>query len=1207
MIINSKYSLIKILGKGRSSVFLANDISNPEKLYALKIIPVGNLTDEEFNSLRNEFRLLNSLNHPNIVQAYEFGKVHECDNIELIGSYFYVSEYIEGKNLLEFFNHQVDENNLDKFLILLNQICTTLYYIHQLGIVHYDIRPENILIDEKINDELKIKLIDFGFSALKSIKARGTPLYISPELISGKDVDYRTDLYSLGATIYHTLSGKPPFYSDDEVVLLKKHLEEEPEQLPDQIPDFLREIVFKLLKKTPDERYKNTLEIIDYLPEKYQATIKVWPIPKIYLVRDNDFKKIQSWVEVDTLNSPNLLILSETGMGKSFLLKKFVEYLEDYDRAFFYLNPVENQLTSYNLLFALLDQVELFLSQKDILNKNELIDKISFLRGIYKSTENRLEFQQYQQNYLAEILIDLAKQVKYFLIIDDFQKFDQVTKNYFYFVYPSLVDLNIKFLITADTSFIKSGDVEKFQNLQEMILVPLSRDEIVMMLKKYFQLDFPYDEIADLLIHYTDNSVRGINEFLNNLLLSEILTFDSKGFKINYDRLKVSEFENLLYYIYEQKIHNLTHNQKLILEILSLINFTIKLKHLSEIINTEMDFLKSDISFLSSFGWIEFSGKDETIFLPKGGIKNFLFNKTKNDKNLNLYLAKYFEQNGFPSFVVAEFYERAGEKENAFNYYLKSANEAENYFSYSLMEKYLLKCLNLEKRDSYLTNLKFKLAQCYFSQSEFKKAQLIIEEIVEKNYLEQDQLFNLYLMLAIIHFKTGDIEKAYENFDKAFNYAINDHQRIEVELNQINLEVSQGNFTIAMKKCENLLKDFDQVLSNYSRAAIFNNLGITNSQGGFYQDAIPYFEKALQIYDQLKNKMKLSQVLLNLGNVYNLIGNREKAFENWNEALKINDSIGDLSKKALILNNIGISLFEGTKIDEAIKYYQEAMTIFDKINDFFGKNIALFNLAEAYFLTCDYEQALYHLNEGLLLSKKLMDIDGQCQSLFLLGMIYYHLNKLKNLQEVFTELLSVIESNKMQSSHLQYYLYLSGLLDYENKQVTDAEIKLNLAKELLKETEGKYFYCKSVLDLMRVYSYQGNSEQIENLFNELKENYYFNINNLLQAEAYLILGDISKKPGSRLNEQAIYYYSEALKYVEQSYIGEVTWQVLLGLGEEYLVKGAIGKGIELFKQANLIIEYIASKIKENDNKNSYLAHPKRKRSLEKIEKVINHF
>jgi len=538
---------------------------------------------------------------------------------------------------------------------------------------------------------------------------------------------------------------------------------------------------------------------------------------------------------------------------------------------------------------------------------------------------------------------------------------------------------------------------------------------------------------------------------------------------------------------------------------------------------------------------------------------------------------------------------------------LKSANEAENYFSYSLMEKYLLKCLNLEKRDSYLTNLKFKLAQCYFSQSEFKKAQLIIEEIVEKNYLEQDQLFNLYLMLAIIYFKTGDIEKAYENFDKAFNYAINDHQRIEVELNQINLEVSQGNFTIAMKKCENLLKDFDQVLSNYSRAAIFNNLGITNSQGGFYQDAIPYFEKALQIYDQLKNKMKLSQVLLNLGNVYNLIGNREKAFENWNEALKINDSIGDLSKKALILNNIGISLFEGTKIDEAIKYYQEAMTIFDKINDFFGKNIALFNLAEAYFLTCDYEQALYHLNEGLLLSKKLMDIDGQCQSLFLLGMIYYHLNKLKNLQEVFTELLSVIESNKMQSSHLQYYLYLSGLLDYENKQVTDAEIKLNLAKELLKETEGKYFYCKSVLDLMRVYSYQGNSEQIENLFNELKENYYFNINNLLQAEAYLILGDISKKPGSRLNEQAIYYYSEALKYVEQSYIGEVTWQVLLGLGEEYLVKGAIGKGIELFKQANLIIEYIASKIKENDNKNSYLAHPKRKRSLEKIEKVINHF
>lgn len=1207
MILNSRYKLIKILGKGRSSVYLAEDLIEQGRQYALKIIQSENLNNEEFYSLRNEFRLLNSLNHPNIVQAYEFGKVLECENNEFVGSYFYTAEFVKGKNLLEFFSSPLIEEELEKFLIALNQICTTLYYIHQLGIIHYDIRPENILIEEKRDDEINIKLIDFGFSALKTFQTRGTPLYISPELISGKNVDYRTDLYSLGATLYHTVSGNPPFYSENDIELLKKHLEEVPKELPTEIPDYLEKIIFKLLEKNPNDRFCNSLEIINHLPQAFREIKKIWPIPKIYFIRENDLHKLKSWIEDEKSDGKNLLVLSEPGMGRSFLLKKYIEYLEDKGITFFFLKPSESQITSYNLLFELLNQIELFIRQSNINNKNELLDKISFLRGIYENAENRLEFQQYQQNYLAEILIELAKQVKYVFVIDDFQKFDSIAQNYFYFIFPSLVDLKIRFVVSADTSFIKSGNIEKFQNIEEVILVPLSRDEIITMLKKYFQLNFPYDEVANLLIEFTDNSLRSINEFLNNLILSETLVYDSNGFRINYSNLKELKFENFLSQTYKTKIQNLTISQRLILEILSLINFTIKLKRLSEIIKSDIEQLKNDVNYLASFGWIEYSGKDETCFLPQSGLKNYIFNQVKNNKNLNLLLAEYFEKENFPPSVIAEFYERGGERKKALNFYLKAAKEAENYFSYSLMERFLLKCLELESDEQQLILHKIKLAQCYFYQSEFKKAEFLVEEILAKKTLDEEQLFNLYLMLAIINFKTGDVEDAYENFDKAYNYAISDEQRIEVEINQINLEVSQGNFNIAMKKCENLLNEFDEELSLSTKASLYNNLGITNSQAGLFQEAIPYFEKALQIFEQLKNKMKLSQVMLNLGNVYNLLGNREKAFDSWNEALSINDSIGDLSKKALILNNIGISLIEGTKIEDAISYYNEAISIFDKINDSFGKSLSLFNLAEAYFLICDYEQALYHLDKALAISKKILDVEGQCQGLFLFGMIQYSLNRLNILKQVTNELLSIIESNKMQSTHLQYYLYLIGLIDFEEKNAQDAEIKLSLAKELLKETEGKYFYCKCTLDLMKVFSYQGNFEQVEILFNELNGNYYFNINNLLRAEAFLILGDLSKKPGSLLKENTIYYYLEALKLIEDSLIGEVTWQVLLALGEEFLVKGAINKGMELFRQAKLVIDFIVSKMKENDNKISYLAQSKRKRALEKIEKVVNHF
>jgi hypothetical protein len=190
---------------------------------------------------------------------------------------------------------------------------------------------------------------------------------------------------------------------------------------------------------------------------------------------------------------------------------------------------------------------------------------------------------------------------------------------------------------------------------------------------------------------------------------------------------------------------------------------------------------------------------------------------------------------------------------------------------------------------------------------------------------------------------------------------------------------------------------------------------------------------------------------------------------------------------------------------------------------------------------------------------------------------------------------------------MQYYLYLSGLIDYESKNMTDAELKLNLAKELLFESERKYFYCKCTLDLMRVLAYQGNFESIKKLYSELNETTYFTLNNLLKAEALLILGDTAKKPGSNFEKPPIQYYSEAIQLLEDAYIGEVTWQVLIALGEEYLVKGAVGKGVELFKQSEMIIDYLANQIETIEYKNSYFANNKRKRALEKIEKVVNHY
>ncbi len=1207
MIINSRYRIENLLGSGRNSVYLATDLKSKGKKYALKIILQKELVEEELLSLKNEFRLLRGLNHPNIVQVFEFDKVYESDDDSIVGSYYYVSEFIEGKNLYEFFDPPLKESQLEEFLFALNQICGVLYYIHQNGIIHYDIRPENILITRSNDKELTVKLIDFGFSILNSKNIRGTPDYLSPEFISGMAVDYRADLYSLGATLYHILTGNPPFASELGIDVLKKKLEEKPSDISDNYPAFLKFIINKLLETSPENRFSNALEIIDFLPEEFRIVNKIWPIPKTFFAWEKEFQQTVEFTKTTQQDYSTLLLISEKRIGKSFFLQKVVDYLSDANESYFYLTSSESEYSTDNFLLILLKKIENILNESQLSKKEILREKISFLKKLNYEIESPSEKNQNIRVLLAEILIELAKEIKYIVVIDDFHRFDTTIKNFFYFIYPSLIDNNIKFIISIDTSFIRSGDVNNFQKSKELILAPLQRKDIYLLLKSYFNMDFPYEEVVELLVNFTDQTPGEIGEFLTSLIITDLLIYDSKGFRINHALLEKFDLENLFGRAYKDRFETLTQNQKLILQVLSLIDIPLKLSQLNEILDYSLNELKNDIGYLNIFGWLEYYPEAETCYLPKGKLRNFILNEALKLKDLVLTLIEYFIKNSYPPYIIAELYERVNYKEESLQYYIKAVYEAERSFFQSSLEKYLQKCIELTSGSELKWDFMLKLARCYFNQSEFIKARDIALELIPIDRLKKHDRFDLYLMLAIISFKTGDVEQAYDYFDQAYRLSENDEQKIEVEINQINFEVSQGNYTIAIKKCQNLLSEYEEKLFPEIKASIYNNLGIAHSENGFYQEAIDYFQNSLRIYESQNNKTKTTQLLMNIGNVYQLIGQKDKAIENWKEALKINESIGDIAKKALILNNIGISLFESMKIDEAITYYQESLKIFEKINDSFGLALVLYNIAESQFLLSDYCESLKNLEKSHMISEAIFDLEGQTHSLFLTGLNYLELNQMEKLKILSERLTALVESNKMQSTHLQYPMYLSGVIDYENKNLIHAEIKLNLARDLFKEYEKKYFYCKCTIDLMSLYGYSGNFEMLIKLFNELINNEYFNVNNILKAEAYLILGENSKKPGAEFGESSIYYHSEAFNLIETTYLGEVTWQVLLALGEEYLVRGAMKKGIDLVKKSKMVFDYLYSKIEDLNYKNSYLAHPKRKRALEKIEKILNNY
>jgi serine/threonine-protein kinase len=198
------------------------------------------------------------LNHPNIVSIY--------DIVEQGDEEFIAMEYIEGKSLRQVLK-EGKRLELEQIIDYVRKIAQALQVAHDAGVIHRDIKPDNLIITK--SDEIKIT--DFGIAHIEESTITsdtmmiGTPFYMSPEQIKGKRVDRRTDIYSLGIVFYEMLTGKPPFTEGDIAYQHVHTIPPPPSIKSSGIPKEIDPIVMKCIAKEPDERYQTTMELADAL------------------------------------------------------------------------------------------------------------------------------------------------------------------------------------------------------------------------------------------------------------------------------------------------------------------------------------------------------------------------------------------------------------------------------------------------------------------------------------------------------------------------------------------------------------------------------------------------------------------------------------------------------------------------------------------------------------------------------------------------------------------------------------------------------------------------------------------------------------------------------------------------------------------------------------------------------------------------------
>jgi len=256
------YEIDSVLGRGgMGTVYLANQTSM-SRMVALKVLAPRHARDPKFiERFFREARAVAKLNHENIIAGIDVGEHKKL--------YYFAMEYVKGETVNEMISRKgaIAEKRAIDIAI---QIARALEHADLHGLVHRDVKPQNIIMTEKG----VAKLCDLGLAKTEDSEAHitrtgvsmGTPHYISPEQAKGQvDVDIRTDIYSLGATLYHMVVGEVPFVGSSPLVVMTKHITEEapyPSDLNTKVSVGLSDVICKMMEKHPDERYQKPSELM---------------------------------------------------------------------------------------------------------------------------------------------------------------------------------------------------------------------------------------------------------------------------------------------------------------------------------------------------------------------------------------------------------------------------------------------------------------------------------------------------------------------------------------------------------------------------------------------------------------------------------------------------------------------------------------------------------------------------------------------------------------------------------------------------------------------------------------------------------------------------------------------------------------------------------------------------------------------------------
>lgn len=1228
-----RYKILKKLGQGGlGEVYKAYDLCE-EKEVALKLL----LNRGFLKKFQDEFQLMTQLQYPGLVQAFDFGYTEDKR------AYFSM-ELVEGPNL-----YQINfKKDLEKLYQVALKLVVILDYIHSQGIVHCDLKPDNIRLTK---DPVGLKLLDFGLaekmgSSTKS-KPKGTLAYISPEVLKNKKIDERADFYSLGIMLYELITGRFPFLIDDPIKLLSSHLEEKPvppTEFNPSIPESLNDLVLKVLEKSPQDRpsssrLKKALYSLSGKKPLLEDDKVLWSHLSggAILGREKELNFILKKLNQATISEGKFVLIGgELGVGKSVLVKNLKVMAQLKGILFFDSRCYGRGGSPYNPIQQILLKLIPYLSEKwpSLLDEFDKELKVIFPKGsrdlTSKSSDISME-KEHLSNRVALLLVKASEVLPFCLCLEDLHWAPEGSLN---------ILEKLAFLIPKSRIFLcgtlreeELNPEGQLKNLINNLIGKTYFDSIRLSrfsfeeLKRFVTLKLSQIEPPPKLINYIHKSTSGnpffAIEVLKFLLEKRIITLDGKKLKIDPEGLNSILIPDQIEKIWVDNLKKYDESIQNFLSVSALAGKGFDL-HMIKFLCGYSENKIFEILYLLLRDQVlvqKRKGKERNLWYEFAnlGLKHLLYERLPDKKRVFLHkkLGEFLEKRKKwnpeeKTEEIAYHFIRSNDYEKAFQYSMLCAERASRQFSHHEIEDYLISALEAtfkfeDKREGGQKRLSVftRRGDMWKGIGELNSALKDYQESASLARLLKDpssqakaqrELGEIYRLKH--NYKTGldHLKQALEIYQK-----IGDANGIASTLNNLgNLYWIDSQYDLAKDSYQSALKMHEKLANKKLSALCLNNIGIICSLQYKYEEALEHFNQSLAIHRELGSEEEIARVLNNVGVVRGLLARYYQAIESFNEALKLNEEIGNKKEMCFNLENLGAALLKLGDYKEASKYSKKGLRLSKKIDfqqrmGWIKKDLGIINLETGF-----YQKAKKYLDQSLKISDKIGDKELKIVVLTSLAKLFYFLNNFPKALIILKDAKNLSQEIDDKRSLISVH-QLMGLIKWKGGVKKEALSLLNEGLTTAEDLAGKEEELSLNLDFGEIYLDLQNIEKASLHLNKAKRLLDENQSPVCQPELYFKLGKLNWIRNKKKSAEE--FFLMALDKALSLNRPEIVWRIHHLLGKIYLDSYEVEKTYRELEKAKVVLRRISDEIKDSDLKKTYLRDEQKNELLSDVRKI----